>query len=176
MCLISQDQIRRMDENENEKKISLTAVDDGEEGKQAIEQAEDRKKGFLATRIQDFGFKAKTPEEWRQDISLQGLKTKTYDNESFRNDLRLLSKLATRSSFMAIRRALEERGVVTGQGKSSNDRDHVQELGHVIFCAATLALVKTLKFWKIQIFWYVFYLGCGFSIKALRTVGLGLGG
>ena len=69
---------------------------------------------------------------------------------------------------MAIRTALEERGVVTGQEKSSNARDHVQELGHIIFCAETLAIVKTLKFWKIQIFWYFFDLGCGFRIKALR--------
>ena len=128
-------------------KSSLRAVNDGE-GNKATEVAEVRKKGVLATLIQHFGLKAKTPVEWTQDISLQDLKT--YDNSAFRNDLSLLCKVATRSSFMEIRRALEEkkkrtRGAVTGQEESSDDRDHVIELGHVIFCLASLAIVQTLK-------------------------------
>ena len=203
MCPTYQDQIRiTRDENENEfMKSSLAAEIDGDEEATETEQAEDREKGFfLLNCIQHFGIRAKTPEEWRQEIALlHKLETKKKEAEAFNDDLILMSQLATRSSFRAIlsdvkkkkfqgnsqfcheeerdqEKSSDDREEERDQEKSSDDRDHVQELGNVIFCAATLALVKTLKFWKFQIFWYYmlrvpYYTGrtgLGFSIMAFR--------
>ena len=87
-------------------------------------------------RIEHFQLTAKTPEELSQDTSPLGLNS--CDESEFIETLQLMRQMSW-SGYSEVCRAL---GIGTGQDER-DDRDHVQELGHVIFCVAVAVAVVT---------------------------------
>ena len=119
-------------ENDKMKSLQTAEAETDGEGNQAAEV--DREKGFLVSFIEHFQLTAKTPEELSQDTSLQGLNS--CDESEFTETLKLMRKKSW-SGYSEVCKAL---GIGTAQ---RDDGDHVQELGHVIFCVAVGVAVVT---------------------------------